>query len=298
MPKRTDIHTILIPGSGPIVIGQAAEFDYSGTQAIKALRERGLPRRPGQLQPGHHHDRPRAGRRDLHRADHARGRWRPSSPRSGPTRMLPTVGGQTGLNLALALSENGVLARYGVTLLGASLEAIQAAEDRRRFRKTSCWRPGCRCRPAGRPSRWPRPRRWPRQTGYPLLVRASFALGGSGASVGLPAGRAGRGRAQGHRRVAHRPGLDRAVDHGLEGVRAGGDARPGRQLRGGVQHREPGPHGRAHRRQHHRGPGADADRPRVPGAARPGAPGDAGRGGADRRRQRAVRRRSRAPARP
>ena len=69
MPKRTDIKSILILGAGPIVIGQACEFDYSGAQACKALREEGLPRHPGELQPRDHHDRPGDGRRDLHRAD-------------------------------------------------------------------------------------------------------------------------------------------------------------------------------------------------------------------------------------
>ncbi len=70
MPKRTDIHTILVPGSGAIVIGQAAEFDYSGTQAVKALRARGLSRGAGQLQPGHHHDRPEDRRCHLYRTAH------------------------------------------------------------------------------------------------------------------------------------------------------------------------------------------------------------------------------------
>ena len=74
MPKRTDIKSILIIGAGPIIIGQACEFDYSGTQACKALQGRGLPDHPGQLQPGDDHDRSRSGRRDLHRADHPRDR--------------------------------------------------------------------------------------------------------------------------------------------------------------------------------------------------------------------------------
>ena len=71
MPKRTDLTTILLIGSGPIVIGQGAEFDYSGTQAVRALKEEGYRVDPGQLESGHDHDRPRAGRPDLHRAGHA-----------------------------------------------------------------------------------------------------------------------------------------------------------------------------------------------------------------------------------
>ncbi len=133
MPKRTDIHSILIPGSGPIVIGQAAEFDYSGTQAIKALRREGYRVILVNSNPATIMTDP-----DLADATYIE----PTTPevleaiiaQERPDAMLPTVGGQTGLNLALALSENGVLERYGVLLMGASLEAIQAAEDRRRFR--------------------------------------------------------------------------------------------------------------------------------------------------------------------
>ena len=133
MPKRTDIRSILIPGSGPIVIGQAAEFDYSGTQAIKALRKEGYRVILVNSNPATIMTDP-----DLADATYIE----PTTPdaleaiiaQERPDALLPTVGGQTGLNLALALSESGALARYGVTLLGASLEAIQAAEDRRRFR--------------------------------------------------------------------------------------------------------------------------------------------------------------------
>ena len=135
MPKRTDIHTILIPGSGPIVIGQAAEFDYSGTQALKVLREQGYRVILVNSNPATIMTDP-----DLADVTYIE----PTTPevleaiiaQERPDAMLPTVGGQTGLNLALALSENGVLARYGVALLGASLESIRAAEDRLVFRET------------------------------------------------------------------------------------------------------------------------------------------------------------------
>ncbi len=178
--KRTDIHTILVPGSGPIVIGQAAEFDYSGTQAVKALRSQGYRVVLVNSNPATIMTDP-----ELADATYIE----PTTPevleaiiaQERPDAMLPTVGGQTGLNLALALSENGVLEKYGVKLIGASLAAIQAAEDRNCFRQAMI--------SAGLPV----PKGGPAHSlaeaqelvagiGYPLLVRASFALGGSGAA--------------------------------------------------------------------------------------------------------------------
>ena len=180
MPKRTDLHTILVPGSGPIVIGQAAEFDYSGTQAVKALRAEGYRVVLVNSNPATIMTDP-----ELADATYIE----PTTPevleaiiaQERPDAMLPTVGGQTGLNLALALSENGVLEKYGVQLIGANLAAIKAAEDRHDFRRAM--------QAAGLPT----PRGGPAhhlaeaeqlaaEIGYPLLVRASFALGGSGAA--------------------------------------------------------------------------------------------------------------------
>ncbi|NMB88020.1 MAG: carbamoyl-phosphate synthase large subunit [Chloroflexi bacterium] len=186
MPKRDDLHTILIPGSGPIVIGQAAEFDYSGTQAVKALRSQGY--RIVLI-----NSNPATVMTDPELADATY--IEPLTPEAveaiiaqeQPDALLPTVGGQTGLNLALALSENGALERHGVQLIGATLPSIRIAEDRDLFRQTML--------AAGIPV----PRGGPahsldeaeaiaRHSGYPLLVRASFALGGSGASwVSTPA---------------------------------------------------------------------------------------------------------------
>ena len=178
--KRTDIHTILVPGSGPIVIGQAAEFDYSGTQAVKALRAQGYRVILVNSNPATIMTDP-----ELADATYIE----PTTPevleaiiaQEHPDAMLPTVGGQTGLNLALALSENGVLEKYGVKLIGASLAAIKTAEDRNCFRQAMI--------AAGLPV----PKGGPAHSlgevhnlvasiGYPLLVRASFALGGSGAA--------------------------------------------------------------------------------------------------------------------
>ena len=180
MPKRTDIDTILVPGSGAIVIGQAAEFDYSGTQAVKVLREEGyrvvlVNSNPATIMT------------DPEIADATY--IEPITSHSleaiirqeKPDAFLPTVGGQTGLNLALALSQNGILKKYDVNLIGANLEAIQAAEDRLLFADTM--------RQAGIPTphggaaySLEEVQALAERIGYPLLVRASFALGGSGAS--------------------------------------------------------------------------------------------------------------------
>jgi carbamoyl-phosphate synthase large subunit len=180
MPKRTDIHTILVPGSGPIVIGQAAEFDYSGTQAVKALRAQDyrvvlVNSNPATIMT------------DPEIADATY--IEPLTPEAleaiiaqeRPDAMLPTVGGQTGLNLALALSENGVLEKYGVQLIGANLAAIRAAEDRELFRQTML-KAGLPVPKGGPAHSLAEAEAMVQETGYPALVRASFALGGTGAA--------------------------------------------------------------------------------------------------------------------
>jgi len=180
MPKRTDIHSILIPGSGPIVIGQAAEFDYSGTQAVKALRAQGyriilINSNPATVMT------------DPELADATY--IEPLTPEAleaiiaqeHPDVMLPTVGGQTGLNLALALTENGVLDKYSVRLIGATIDAIRIAEDRNLFRETML-RAGLPVPEGGPVHSLSEAQAIAAKAGYPLLVRASFALGGSGAS--------------------------------------------------------------------------------------------------------------------
>jgi len=180
MPKRTDIHTILIPGSGAIVIGQAAEFDYSGTQAVKALRKEGyrvvlVNSNPATIMT------------DPEIADATY--IEPLTPdaleaiiaQEKPDVLLPVIGGQTGLNLALALSENGVLDKYNVKLIGANLPAIKAAEDRLLFRETM-QKAGIPIPRGGAAHSLAEAETLVNEIGYPLLVRASFALGGSGAS--------------------------------------------------------------------------------------------------------------------
>ncbi len=172
--------TILIPGSGPIVIGQAAEFDYSGTQAVKALR--GLGHRIVLV-----NSNPATIMTDPEIADATY--IEPLTvealeaiiARERPDVLLPTVGGQTGLNLAMQLSENGVLEKYGVRLIGASLTAIRAAEDRMLFRQTMLAH-GLPLAQGGPAYNLAQAEALAVTAGYPLLVRASFAMGGSGAS--------------------------------------------------------------------------------------------------------------------
>ncbi len=178
--KRTDIHTILVPGSGAIIIGQAAEFDYAGTQAVKALKAEGyrvvlVNSNPATIMT------------DPEIADATY--IEPLTPEAlqaiiaqeRPDAMLPTVGGQTGLNLALALSENGVLEKYGVQLIGANLNAIKAAEDRLLFRETM-HQNGIPVARGGAAYSLKEAEQLIQETGFPVLVRASFAMGGSGAS--------------------------------------------------------------------------------------------------------------------
>ena len=180
MPKRNDIHTILIPGSGPIVIGQAAEFDYAGTQAVKALRAQGyrivlINSNPATIMT------------DPEIADATY--IEPLTPEAleailaqeRPDAMLSTVGGQTGLNLALALSENGVLEKYGVHLIGANLQAIKTAEDRSLFRQALI-RAGIPVPRGGPAHSLAEAETLAAGIGFPVLVRASFALGGTGAA--------------------------------------------------------------------------------------------------------------------
>ena len=140
MPKRTDIHKILVIGSGPIVIGQAAEFDYSGTQACLALKEEGY-------QVILVNSNPATIMTDTHIADKVY--MEPLNleyvariiRKERPDAMIPTLGGQTGLNLAMQLAQKGVLKECGVEILGTSFDSIDQAEDREKF-KELCLRIG------------------------------------------------------------------------------------------------------------------------------------------------------------
>ncbi|HJR03716.1 MAG TPA: carbamoyl-phosphate synthase large subunit [Methylomirabilota bacterium] len=183
MPKRTDIRKILLIGSGPIVIGQACEFDYSGTQACKALREEGF-------EVVLVNSNPATIMTDPEMAD--RTYVEPLTPeyvakviaRERPDAMLPTVGGQTGLNLAVALAEDGTLDRYGVELIGAKLPAIKTAEDRNLF-GAAMERIGL-AMPKGFYASSPEDAlagMRQRRMQFPLIIRPSFTLGGTGGSV-------------------------------------------------------------------------------------------------------------------
>jgi len=180
MPKRTDLHTVFVIGSGPIVIGQAAEFDYSGTQAIKALHAEGYRVMLVNSNPATIMTDP-----ELADATYIEPITLESLEaiiaQERPDALLPTVGGQTGLNMAQALHQHGVLDRYGIQLIGASIRSIEIAEDRELFRDTM-QASGIPVPRGGAVRSMEAAEGLARQIGYPLIVRSSFALGGSGAS--------------------------------------------------------------------------------------------------------------------
>ncbi|MGD1045528.1 MAG: carbamoyl-phosphate synthase large subunit [Bacteroidota bacterium] len=178
MPKRTDIHSILIIGSGPIVIGQACEFDYSGTQACRVLRQEGyriilVNSNPATIMT------------DPEFADATY--IEPITPefvekiieRERPDVILPTMGGQTALNVAVELAESGVLKKYNVELIGAKLEAIKMAEDRELFR-AAMDRAGLQSARGGFVHSLDEALKIADQIGFPLIIRPSFTLGGTG----------------------------------------------------------------------------------------------------------------------
>ena len=181
MPKREDIHRILVVGSGPIVIGQACEFDYSGTQAVKALRELGYAVILVNSNPATIMTDP-----DLADATYVE----PLDPiyleaiiaQERPDAILPTVGGQTGLNLTLALAKSGVLARYGVEVLGANIAAIEVAEDRALFREAMV-QIGLAVPRSAAVTDVAAALAFARAGSYPVVLRPSFTLGGSGGGI-------------------------------------------------------------------------------------------------------------------
>jgi carbamoyl-phosphate synthase large subunit len=181
VPKRTDIRSVLVIGSGPIVIGQACEFDYSGTQACKALREEGyrvvlLNSNPATIMTDPElADRTYVEPMTVETLDKILERERPDV-------VLPTIGGQTALNLAVELAERGILERRGVELIGAKLDAILKAEDRDLFRQ-AMQRIGLRLPASGYARSLEDARRIVRETGFPAIIRPSFTLGGTGGSV-------------------------------------------------------------------------------------------------------------------
>jgi carbamoyl-phosphate synthase large subunit len=197
MPRRADLQRILVIGSGPIVIGQAAEFDYSGTQATKALKEEGyevilINSNPATIMT------------DPEFAD--RTYIEPVTPeyvelileREKPDCILPTMGGQTALNVAMALSESGVLDRLGVELIGANARAIAIAEDRKLFAE-AMQRIGLKIAPGGIATTVDEGMAIVERTGYPAIIRPSFTLGGTGGGIAY-----------------NRAEFEEAVRHGLD----------------------------------------------------------------------------------
>ena len=181
MPKRTDIDSILIIGAGPIVIGQACEFDYSGTQAIRALKEEGCRVVLVNSNPATIMTDP-----DIADATYIE----PLSVEyleeiikiEKPDAILPTVGGQTGLNLAMELHNKGILATYNVELIGAQVEAIEKAEDREKF-KEAMESVGIDTAKGGFVNSWEEANSMLNKIKFPIIIRPSFTLGGTGGSV-------------------------------------------------------------------------------------------------------------------
>ncbi len=181
MPRRTDIHKILIVGSGPIVIGQACEFDYSGTQACKALRSEGFEIVLVNSNPATIMTDPEIADRTY---------VEPLTPasvraiieRERPDALLPTVGGQTALNIAVALSEDGTLAEFGVELIGAKLDAIKVAEDRLLF-KQAMEEISIAMPRSGYVRSMEEAEELIKEVGFPAIIRPSFTLGGTGGGI-------------------------------------------------------------------------------------------------------------------
>jgi carbamoyl-phosphate synthase large subunit len=181
MPKRTDLHRILLLGSGPIVIGQAAEFDYSGTQAVKALKEEGYAVVLVNSNPATIMTDPELADRTY--IEPVTPEWvRLVIERERPDALLPTMGGQTALNVAMALAKDGTLAEFGVELIGASARAIQMAEDRAEF-AAALRRIGLAAPQGQTVTSIEGALEAVAVTGYPAIVRPSFTLGGTGGGV-------------------------------------------------------------------------------------------------------------------
>ena len=181
MPRRNDIHRILLIGSGPIVIGQGAEFDYSGTQAAKALREEGYEVILVNSNPATIMTDPEIADRTY---------IEPVTPefveliieREKPDALLPTMGGQTALNVAMALHERGVLEKHGVELIGANARAIAVAEDRKLFGEAMT-KIGLKCPEGKIATTWEEALEVAEWTGFPAIIRPAFTLGGTGGGI-------------------------------------------------------------------------------------------------------------------
>src|ERR1700687_4502844 len=181
MPKRTDIKKILIIGSGPIIIGQACECDYSGTQACKALRADGYIVALVNSNPATIMTDPEVADR-TYIEPLIKEYVTEIIARERPDALLPTVGGQTGLNLAVEVAERGMVEKYRVEMIGASLRAIKVAEDRLWF-KDACRKIGLDVPASALVNNAQDALRLCDQLGFPLVIRPSFTLGGTGGSI-------------------------------------------------------------------------------------------------------------------
>jgi carbamoyl-phosphate synthase large subunit len=181
MPRRDDIHKILLIGSGPITIGQACEFDYSGTQGAKALRSLGYDVVLVNSNPATIMTDPELVRRTYIEPLDAES-LAAIIARERPDALLPTLGGQTALNLALELHESGVLSRHSVELIGASVDVIRKAENRQLF-KHAMARAGLECPRSGFATSLEEARDLAHHIGLPVILRPSFTLGGTGGAV-------------------------------------------------------------------------------------------------------------------
>ncbi|MFQ5690984.1 MAG: carbamoyl-phosphate synthase large subunit, partial [Gemmatimonadota bacterium] len=181
MPRRDDLESILLIGSGPIVIGQACEFDYSGTQACRALREEGYRVILVNSNPATIMTDPDIA--DATYIEPLTAEWvERVIEEEKPDALLPTMGGQTALNLALELAKSGVLERHGIALIGADRQAIETAEDREEFAK-AMGRIGLAVPHGGFARSLDEARRIAEQVGFPAILRPSFTLGGTGGSI-------------------------------------------------------------------------------------------------------------------
>jgi carbamoyl-phosphate synthase large subunit len=181
MPKRTDIHSILIIGAGPIVIGQGCEFDYSGTQACKALKEEGYKVILVNSNPATIMTDPEMADRTYIEPITVEAVTK-IIEKERPDALLPTLGGQTGLNTAIALFDAGILDKYNVKMIGADREAIRRGEDRSVF-KALMEKIGLQCPKSGLAHSMAECREIVKMTGLPCIIRASFTLGGTGSGI-------------------------------------------------------------------------------------------------------------------
>ena len=181
MPKRTDIKSILIIGAGPIIIGQACEFDYSGAQACKALREEGFRVILVNSNPATIMTDP-----DMADVTYIEPiNWKVVEriiEKERPDALLPTMGGQTALNCALDLAHHGVLEKFGVEMIGASKEAIDKAEDREKF-KNAMTKIGLGSAKSSMAHSMEEAQQVQAGLGFPVIIRPSFTMGGSGGGI-------------------------------------------------------------------------------------------------------------------